>query len=243
MQADGLPGADDYVEALRTLERHPLQRRILLAQYGFPDHAATARQLSAVTGYHGFSAACAIYGKAGRFVAEALGIKPPRDDSNSPGWWTVLSAGDGAHGEFLWIMRRQVATALERLGWVGERLGVDLQPEEVHAPLRLLEGASLRVAVNIFERSAEAREQCIRHYGSSCSVCGFDFGCAYGQLGQGFIHVHHLVPLSAINVEYAVDPVRDLRPVCPNCHSMLHRREPPLSIEELRTILTSSLRQ
>jgi 5-methylcytosine-specific restriction protein A len=68
-------------------------------------------------------------------------------------------------------------------------------------------------------------------------VCGLDFGERYGALGEGFIHVHHLTELASIGREYEVDPVRDLRPVCPNCHAMLHRTDPALSPEELRAIL------
>ena len=239
MKAKNPPTAERYAEALRALEAHPIHRRMVVAQFGFPDHAATARQLSAVTGYRGFSAACGIYGTAGRFVAEALSIGPPRDNPNSPGWWTILSTGDSTQGEFLWVMRPEVAEALQRLGWASERLGVELQPEELSSSSSLIEGASLRVTVNIFERSAEAREQCVQHHGCACSVCRFDFGRAYGELGRGYIHVHHLTPLSAIGEQYAVDAVHDLRPVCPNCHAMLHRQEPPLSISDLQRIYTN----
>lgn len=236
MSARNQPTAKHYAEALRTLEAHPIHRRMVVAQHGFPDHAATARQLSAVTGYRGFTAACGIYGTAGRFVAEALGLGPPRDNPNSPGWWTILSTGDPTQGEFLWVMRPQVAAALQQLGWVSERLGVQLQPEELPSSSSLIEGASLRVPVNIYERSAEAREQCIQHHGCTCSVCRIDFGVAYGELGRGYIHVHHLTPLATIGEQYVVDPVHDLRPICPNCHAMLHRREPPLSISELQRV-------
>jgi hypothetical protein len=112
-------------------------------------------------------------------------------------------------------------------------------PDEVGNAEAFVEGAVASVTVNSFERNREAREACIRHYGSKCVVCAFDFQQAYGQLGLGFIHVHHLVELSSIRREYKVDPIRDLRPVCPNCHAMLHRRVPPLSVEELQRILTS----
>jgi len=239
MKAGNQPTVERYTEALRALEAHPIHRRMVVAQFGFPDHAATSRQLSAVTGYRGFAAACGIYGTAGRFVAEALELGPPRDNPNSPGWWTILSTGDSTQGEFLWVMLPQVAEALQRLGWVSERLGVDLQPEELSSSASLIEGASLRVTVNIFERSSEAREQCVQHYGCACSVCGFDFGRAYGELGRGYIHVHHLTPLAAIGEQYAVDPLHDLRPVCPNCHAMLHKQEPPLSITDLQRIYTN----
>jgi len=45
--------------------------------------------------------------------------------------------------------------------------------------------------------------------------------------------------LEDIKDEYEVDPINDLRPVCPNCHAMLHRKKPPLTIEELETIINS----
>ena len=59
----------------------------------------------------------------------------------------------------------------------------------------------------------------------------------YGKIGEGFIHVHHLLELSVIKKEYKVDPINDLRPVCPNCHAMLHRKKPAYSIEELRNVI------
>lgn len=85
-----------------------------------------------------------------------------------------------------------------------------------------------------FERNLKAREECLKYYGCKCFVCGFDFEKEYGELGRGFIEVHHIVPLSTIRDEYVVDPIRDLRPLCSNCHSMVHRREPVISIEELK---------
>ena len=65
-------------------------------------------------------------------------------------------------------------------------------------------------------------------------MSGFDFGEVYGELGEGFIHVHHLLDLSTIGEEYEVDPIKDLHPVCPNCHAMLHREVPAMSIKKLR---------
>jgi 5-methylcytosine-specific restriction protein A len=44
--------------------------------------------------------------------------------------------------------------------------------------------------------------------------------------------------LAQVGGEYQVDPIADLRPVCPNCHAMLHSRRPtPLSIAELKRII------
>jgi 5-methylcytosine-specific restriction protein A len=63
----------------------------------------------------------------------------------------------------------------------------------------------------------------------------------YGDIGKGFIHVHHLKPVSQIGETYEVDPINDLRPVCPNCHAMLHRPEETLTIEELKLMVTANV--
>ena len=98
----------------------------------------------------------------------------------------------------------------------------------------LTEGAVHEVVMNRYERSAKARAACLAAKGYRCAVCGMDFESTYGEIGHEFIHVHHIVPISSIGKEYAVDGERDLVPVCPNCHNMLHRKEPPYSIEELQ---------
>lgn len=118
---------------------------------------------------------------------------------------------DGAHPEFL----------------AEEEAEPELKPE----------GALMRVTVNKYERDPSARASCMKRWGTKCTVCSFDFAAKYGELGEGFVHVHHLRPLSEIGQEYLLDPIQDLRPVCPNCHAMLHRRRPAISIEALITVM------
>lgn len=113
-------------------------------------------------------------------------------------------------------------------------------PDEVDSVQTFREGAVRQVLVNAYERDPKARQKCIDSHGSSCSICGFDFGRDFGQLGKGFIHVHHLRPLSEIAEEYEIDPINDLRPVCPNCHAMIHRRSPPFSLEEIKMLWKSA---
>lgn len=110
-------------------------------------------------------------------------------------------------------------------------------PDDLPSPQGVMEGAKKQVTVNAYERDPTAKPRCLKKWGTACTVCGFDFGVAYGELGAGFIHVHHLRPLHTIGKEYVLDPENDLRPVCPNCHSMLHRRKETLSIEELVKVL------
>lgn len=99
-----------------------------------------------------------------------------------------------------------------------------------------VEGDVTKVLVNRYERDQHVRDACIDHWGTRCCVCDFDFGEVYGDRGQGFIHVHHLHPLADHGQAHQVDPIKDLRPVCPNCHAMLHRGG-LLSIEALRAHL------
>lgn len=105
--------------------------------------------------------------------------------------------------------------------------------DEIPNPESIYEGAKKEVFVNSYERSREARKLCIEAHGCKCAACGMDFEKVYGEIGRGFIHVHHIVPISSIGKEYVLDPVKDLIPVCPNCHAMLHRKNPPYKIEEL----------
>jgi hypothetical protein len=114
--------------------------------------------------------------------------------------------------------------------------GFEILPTEVAAPSKYLEGAARTVFVNAYERNASAKSACLKHFGFDCVVCGFNFSRVYGEIGEDFIHVHHLRDLATIGVEYEVDPLVDLRPVCPNCHAMLHRKgTPAMSIEELKS--------
>ncbi|MDR3418273.1 MAG: winged helix-turn-helix domain-containing protein [Nevskia sp.] len=93
------------------------------------------------------------------------------------------------------------------------------------------------IKVNRYERNRVARRQCIEFHGLRCLVCGFDFEEAYGELGRACIHVHHIVPSTEVHAGYRLDPVKDLRPICPNCHYMIHRADPAYSIDHLRAIL------
>ena len=115
----------------------------------------------------------------------------------------------------------------------------EINPETLDPGENYVEGSLRRVTINAYERDPKARKACIRHHGTRCSVCDLDFGERYGEIGRGFIHVHHKRPLGLRKKGYKVDPKTHLIPVCPNCHAMLHSRTPPMDAEELRTHLAS----
>jgi hypothetical protein len=112
-----------------------------------------------------------------------------------------------------------------------------LFPDEVALGAPLREGAVYQVTVNAYERSPEARKRCIEAHGARCAACEFDFGLVYGAEFASFIHVHHVRPLSEIGAAYVVDPVKDLRPVCPNCHAVIHYGSKLRSVDDVRGLL------
>ena len=111
------------------------------------------------------------------------------------------------------------------------------------ASAHFIEGAMRRVASNSYERNAEARRKCIEVFGPTCVICGVNFQLAYGASATGFIHVHHVTPLSAIGQSYEVNPFTDLVPLCPNCHSVVHLVSPPYSIEQVKAMHAASQAQ
>jgi hypothetical protein len=118
--------------------------------------------------------------------------------------------------------------------------GMHSLPGEIVDGRPYREGSKRSVVVNSYERDPRARQACLDHYGTSCVVCGFDFERAYGETASGFIHVHHLRSLADIGEEYVVDPVSDLRPVCPNCHAVIHLGNKTRPLQEVIDMLGTS---
>lgn len=112
------------------------------------------------------------------------------------------------------------------------------EPEDIVSDQLYYEGAIKQITVNVYERNVEARRSCLNYYGTKCCVCNFDFKAFYGLIGEGFIHVHHIKPLVEIGEEYELDPISDLRPVCPNCHAIIHRKKPAYTIEEVKAFVS-----
>lgn len=100
------------------------------------------------------------------------------------------------------------------------------------------EGEPYRHLAIRYERSRLARNECINVYGRACAVCGFEFGAAYGLEMEDLIQVHHLEMISSNQGCRAIDPARDMRPVCANCHYVIHRKNLPYTIEEVKDMLS-----
>ena len=230
---------DAYYRAFQAilLEGIPENHLALLrGHFHAPAHTVTWAQLAKRVGYANGSAVNLQYGTLARRVARLLRI-----DEAPKGFWLFVLVGwadkrDATSGHTAFILRRPVIEALTQLGIFSDG-AVELLPDELGPSAAIREGARCQVFVNAYERNPEARRRCIAARGTVCSICGFSFGAVYGPEADGYIHVHHVQPLSECRGEYVVDPVQDLRPVCPNCHAILHLGGRCRTVEDVRRLL------
>ena len=105
------------------------------------------------------------------------------------------------------------------------------------------EGAKKRVEVDRYEKNPIARRRRLEHDDYTCQVCDLKFEDRYGEFARGYMHVHHVVPLSQItdHENHRVNPKNDLVAVCPNCHAMLHHHpDNPCTVETLRLLMAET---
>ena len=98
---------------------------------------------------------------------------------------------------------------------------------------RFPEGSSVSIQVNRYERDPRNRAAALAIHGYQCMACKTQMSDVYGAIAEGLIEVHHTTPLSTLEAEYLVDPAKELIPLCPNCHRVIHRSDPPLTLSEL----------
>ena len=98
--------------------------------------------------------------------------------------------------------------------------------KELEAKLQedFVEGEQKTVTTTKYERNPQARAACLAYHGYACKICGMSFEKTYGPEFKDIIEVHHIVPLNQIGESYVVDPIKDLIPVCPNCHTAIHSK-------------------
>lgn len=117
----------------------------------------------------------------------------------------------------------------------------DYKEEELYSEVHyegVKEGAKVEYYVSKYERNPKLRLKAIEIHGLNCSACNINLGEVYGELGKGFIEIHHVKPLYTLEGETLVNPETDLQPLCPNCHRMIHRkRDSIISVDELRDII------
>ncbi|MEE4356590.1 MAG: HNH endonuclease [Desulfococcaceae bacterium] len=211
---------------------------IFQALYSFDSHKAYASQIGILLGYKGKAPQAPLNSEIGRYakrISQFYDIEFTERNQRKYKYWDLFFNGWEEGKYFVWQLKPEIADALKESRLTGElQYAEEILTEEKEL---FAEGAKKVIIINSYERNPKARMLCIEHWGCSCSVCGLDFQAMYGDIGVGFIHVHHLVPISQIDKLYQVDPVEDLRPVCPNCHSMIHTSNPPLTILQLKEIV------
>ena len=205
---------------------------------------ATATEIANDEGkiYNSYNSAV---GALGKRITHHLKIEPPRqkEDRTKFNYWHVMFLGaiEKNTGHFIWILRPELKVAIDELVQENKILlenkaakEVITIPEEIteEQSQKLKEGAKYRITVNAYERNSKAKNQCIEYYKKLdngkvvCQICGFDFGDFYGEEAEGRIHIHHLKPLHEIGEQYEINAINDLIPICPNCHLVIHSKEP-----------------
>lgn len=106
---------------------------------------------------------------------------------------------------------------------------------------RLYEGRTTEAMVLRRQRNRAARERCLVESGYKCYICGFNFEKVYGDIGRGFLEVHHTKPLATYDEEHPI-PQSELCALCSNCHSMVHRKREVMDVDELKRLFESNNR-
>lgn len=157
------------------------------------------------------------------------------------------------HPSMVYRPGRSVDSRIEGLNWYIEYLNsprtqIDISGEPQTIPNRVririatpeMEGKHIKKEMTVIQRNPEARKKCIEYFGCKCMACGLIMSEKYGEIGEGFIEVHHLNPIHLFDDSHQVDYRTDLIPLCPNCHSMIHRLEDPGDLEGLKQIIQQS---
>lgn len=164
----------------------------------------------------------------------------PLDASSWPSGWERLelrasSAPQVIEQSDLGQMRQLIIDlAVPLFGMVTALIGVEEDKSSVEGEA---EGRPIQTLTTRYERKKVNREACIQLKGLRCAACGFDFAKFYGILGTGYIEVHHTTSVSQIGSDYRINIAKDLEPLCANCHAMVHREEPPIPIEKLKSLI------
>jgi predicted HNH restriction endonuclease len=133
-----------------------------------------------------------------------------------------------------------IMSGSRRQSWM---IGASVTSEQWPQPEEFVEGRELHVLHRRKERNPKAvrrkKQQVLAACGRLlCEACDFDFEAVYGPLGKGFAECHHRVPLSQL-VSGHKTKLSELAIICANCHRILHKSRPMMSIEQLRALILS----
>jgi len=120
-----------------------------------------------------------------------------------------------------------------------ERVGVEPEIEDEESTFA--EGRAKYQLHRSLERDAKisrlAKQRRLRSMRQlACDVCGFNVEARYGPLGVGYIEAHHTIPVCQLKGKRKTK-LEEIALVCSNCHRMLHKARPWLSISQLQSEL------
>lgn len=144
-------------------------------------------------------------------MGSGISVRPELVDKLEMIWFDILTTQKNKHNPFI--------------------------PTDSNSQKVYVEGTPNQIIITKYERNPFARKKCLEYYGYTCVICDFNFEKTFGEVGKNFIHVHHLTQVATIGKTYEIDPIKDLRPVCPNCHSIIHRQKTPMSIEYVKQLI------
>ena len=184
---------------------------------------------------------CSRLGAEIKFIVNDTAHKPHSEDAWHSDWSRlslILKTRIQHENEIAEIGNQDVLQSL-RLFVAAIMALLPLEQDETEDPpvMGFAEGgAAIQQSIR-YERDRRNRAAAIAIWGCNCQACGLDFGERYGDVARGYIEVHHTTPVSALQPGTIVDPAKDLVPLCPNCHAVAHRRDPPFTIQEVRGML------
>lgn len=130
---------------------------------------------------------------------------------------SIWPVSDNACGE---LSLNNKSTSIQTFCPTQEQSNPGNDPEDELTSVVVVEGGKKKVLSTVYERNPKLRRLVLEKFGYDCRVCGFNFLKMYGELGRDYVEVHHLVPVSEGEVE---NNYRNLLPLCPNCHRMVHK--------------------
>lgn len=212
--------------------------KVLKLIFESPNYEMSASKISELLGIKHYGEINLQISRFSKRIIEKIKINPPIREDGSISYWHIPFLGYEKKGMFPWILRPELAEAMEKM-FLSEKNEIYYLDEIIENEKEIIinEGSVKQVFINRYERNKIARNKCLKYYGYKCIICGFDFEKNYGPIGKNKIHVHHKTPLSEIKENYQVDPINDLSPVCPNCHLIIHSKKDAFSIEEMKEII------
>ena len=170
------------------------------------------------------------------------------DDRYTGSGLTASSKGDREVWNYFYDKTQELKHAANKIKEYieseNEEIDIDIQIDSEFEE-EASEGKVITRIHQTYERDTKLvrkkKERVLREKGKLlCEACGFDFQECYGDRGKNFIECHHTKPVSEIG-EKGKTNIDDLALLCANCHRMIHRRRPWISVADLKELINVSI--